>query len=204
MDLCGKMPNQSIGGANYFMLFKDDYSRYCFIYFLKDKTNVLEFLQQFYADVRADGHEIKRLRSDCGLEFVNADVKAFLLSKGIRHELSTPRAPEQNGYIERQNRTVLEAAKSMLHARGLPEYLWAEAAGTAVYVKNRTASHTLGGATPFEKWFGSKPSISHLRIFGNECYVHVPKEQRTKWEVNSMKCQLVGYSEGNKAVCTIQ
>lgn len=113
-DLCGKMSTQSMGGANYFLLLKDDFSRYCYIYFLKEKSDVLENLKQFYADVQADGHAIKRLRTDGGKEFCNMAVRQFLLSKA-KHEISTPRAPEQNGYIERQNRTILESVKAVLH-----------------------------------------------------------------------------------------
>ncbi|KMQ84486.1 copia protein [Lasius niger] len=144
------------------------------------KTNVLENLKQFYAEVKADGYQIKKLRTDNGLEFCNVEVYEFLREKSIKHETSTPRAPEQNGFIERQNRTIVESAKSMMHSRNIPRCLWAEAANTAVYVKNRTASETLGGSTPFEKWFGEKPSVKHLKIFGSDCYVHVPKDQRTK------------------------
>lgn len=193
------MSTASLGGANYFLLLKDDFSRYCFIYFLKSKTDVLKNLKQFLAEVQADGHRVKRLRTDNGLEFCNVDVDQFLREKGIKHETSTPRAPEQNGFIERQNRTVLESAKSMMHSRNVPRYLWAEAANTAVYVKNRTASDTLDGSTPFQKWFGEKLSVKHLKIFGSDCYVHVPKDQRTKWDVNSVKCLIIGYSDGNKA-----
>lgn len=86
----------------------------------------------------------------------------------------------------------------MLHERKLPLHLWAEATYTAVYLKNRTASDTIG-VTPYEKWFGSRPSIGHLRVFGSEAYVHVPKEERTKWEKNSIKCQMIGYNEDSKA-----
>lgn len=140
-----------------------------------------------------------KIRTDCGKEFCNKDVKKFLLSKGIKHGLTTPRAPEQNGYIERQNRTIVESAKSMLHARKLPLYLWAEATAVAVYVKNRTATNTLNGKTPYEMWFEEKPSVSHLKIFGSTCYVHIPKDQRSKWEMNSTKMMMIGYSDGNKA-----
>lgn len=87
--------------------------------------------------------------------------------------MSTRRAPEQNGKIERQNRTILEAAKAMLHHNDLPRHLWAEASNTAVYLRNRTATETLDGLTPYEKWHGSKPTVEHLRIFGCNCYVHM-------------------------------
>lgn len=95
VDLCGKMSTPSIGGANYFMLLKDDFSRYYHVYFLKDKTDVLDNLMKFYAEVEADGHKIKRLRSDGGLEFCNESVRRFLLNKGIKHEISTREHPSK-------------------------------------------------------------------------------------------------------------
>ena len=97
-DLCGKMSQSSIGGANYFLLLRDDFSRYCFVYFLKEKSDVFDALQKFYAEVQV---EIKELRTDRGKEFCNDDVEKFLISKRINHQYSTPRAPEQNGYIEK-------------------------------------------------------------------------------------------------------
>lgn len=199
VDLCGKMSTPSLGGANYFMLLKDDFSRYSFVYFLKDKTEVLQNLKKFFAEVQSDGHVVKRLRSDGGLEFCNDDVRKYLSNHKIKHEVTTPRAPEQNGFIERQNRTVIESAKAMLHDRQLPLHLWAEATNTAVYLKNRTSSEVIGGHTPYEKWFNRKPTLAHLKIFGSEAYVHVPKDQRSKWEKNSIKCIMVGYNDDSKA-----
>lgn len=86
-ELCGKMSESSLGGANWFLLLKDDCTRYCFGYSLKDKTEVLQFIQEFYAEVQADGHQIRQLRSECGLEFCNDEVKSFLLSRGSSTEL---------------------------------------------------------------------------------------------------------------------
>lgn len=167
--------------------------------FLKYKTDVLDNLMKFYTEMEADGHQIKRLRSDGGLEFCNESVENFILKKGTKHEITTPKAPEQNGFRERQNRTIVECAKAMLHMKCLPQHLWAEATNTAVYLKNRTASDAFGGVTPYEKWFGTKPSASHLRVFGNEVYMHIPKEHRTKWEKNSMKGVMIGYNDASKA-----
>lgn len=67
----------------------------------------------------------------------------------------------------------------MLHAKHLPLHLWADVTATAVYVKNLTATKTLNGKTPYEKWFG-KDRQSHLKIFGSTCYMHIPKDHRTK------------------------
>ncbi|XP_033212155.1 uncharacterized protein LOC117169759 [Belonocnema kinseyi] len=95
--------NERLGHVNFktFLLLTDYFSRYCFVYFLKEKNEVLKCLKEFYSDVQADGHYVKRLRTDFGMEFCIAPAKEFLLSKGIEHETTTPRAPKQNGFIER-------------------------------------------------------------------------------------------------------
>lgn len=77
------------------------------MYFIKENSDVAEMFKVFSADVRADGHNIKRVRTDCGLEFCNKDITQICRDNLIKHKLSTPRAPEQNGFIERQNRTVV-------------------------------------------------------------------------------------------------
>lgn len=81
----------------------------------------------------------------------------------------------------------------------MPLFLWGEATATAVYVRNRSASISLDNKTPYELWFGEKPSVTHLKIFGSTCYVHIPKDLRSKWEVNSIKMIFLGYNDGSKA-----
>lgn len=97
---------------------------------------------------------------------------------GIQREYMAPYTPEQNGKAERDNRTIIERARTTLHAKGLPESLWAEAVNTAVYLMNRSGSGE-SGSTPYERWVGKKPSLEHIRIFGSEAYVNVPKQMTT-------------------------
>ena len=88
---------------------------------------------------------------------------------GIKRELSTPYNPQQNGVVERKNRTIMEVAREMIHDQDLPMHLWAEAARTMVYVQNRTPHRVLENRTPEEVFFGKKPTVSHLRIFAVQC-----------------------------------
>ena len=104
-----------------------------------------------------------------------------------------PYTPEQNGCAERENRTLVEAARSMLSAQDLPKKLWAEAVVTAAYVLNRSAKSSVENKTPFELWYGRKATVDHLRIFGTECFVHIPKVRRKKWDHKSVKGLLTGY-----------
>ena len=101
VNLCEKIANPSIGGANNFILLTDGYSRYYFAHSLRNKTKVLINLKWYYAEINAQGYQINRFKSDNGLEFCNAEIDEFLLSNGIEHETSTLRALEQKDFIER-------------------------------------------------------------------------------------------------------
>ena len=86
----------------------------------------------------------------------------------------------------------------MLSGTGLGQEFWAEEVETACYLVNRSPSSVLEGKTPHEVWTGKKPSLSHLRVFGCDAYVHVPKEKRTKLDNKSEKCIFIGYKDGLK------
>lgn len=105
---------------------------------------------------------------------MNDTFDKYLEKMNISWETSTLYTPQQNGYIERDNRTVMEMARSLLHAKYLPEKLWAEAVSTVVYILNRTINHQLRTFTPYEKWFGEKASVHHYRrIFGSLAWIFV-------------------------------
>lgn len=147
------MPEKSLGGKRYFVDFKDDFTKYRSIYFLKEKSEVKEKLSQFLLEVKTIGHTVKEILSDGGKEFNNADVKKIMHAAGLHHRMSMPYTPEQNGAAERDNRTLVEAARTMLHAKELPESLWAEAVNTAAYVINRTGATSVKGKAPYAPYF---------------------------------------------------
>jgi hypothetical protein len=96
------------------------------------------------------------------------------------------------------NKTLMEKARSMLSGAELGHELWAEAVGTTCYLVNRSPSSTLDDKTPHEVWTGKKPSLEHLRVFGCDAYVHVPKENRSKLDNKVEKCIFIGYKDGVK------
>ena len=108
--------------------------------------------------------------------------------------MSTPYNPQENGIAEWKNRTIMEAARAMIHDQDIPMHLWAEAAITMVYVHNRTPHRVLENKTPEEVFSSKKPEVSHLRIFGYPVYIHIPKEKRTKLDPSRKKGIFVGYS----------
>ena len=96
------------------------------------------------------------------------------------------------------NRTLMEKARSMLSGTGLGQEFWAEALETACYLINISPSLVLEDKTPHELWIGKKPSLSHIRVFGSDAYVHVPKQKRTKLANKSERCIFIGYKDGLK------
>lgn len=198
-DVCGPLPTESLGGSRYFLTFRDDHSRYRFVYFLKHKSEVFEKFKHVVALAKMEcGHDIKILRSDNGTEYVNKEMKHFMDEKGIRHQRTVPYTPEQNGCAERDNRTLKEAARTMILSKNLDQKFWAEAVNSTVYILNRTGRSTVDSKTPYELWHGKKTEVGHFRIFGSEVFVHVPKEKRGKMDAKSVKCSFVGYDENVK------
>lgn len=198
-DLCGPFEKQSIGGARYFLLLKDEYSHYRYVYFIKEKSDVhnkIRFCVKFMQ--KEIGRDIKIFRSDNGTEFVNKIVDGFLESEGIKHQLTVSYTPEQNACAEREMRTIVEAARTMLHSNGLPLNIWAEAVNTAVHVLNKTGTSSVPDKTPYELWHKKIVPIDNLKVFGSTVYTHIPKEKRKKLDKKAEKCIFVGYSENVK------
>ena len=106
----------------------------------------------------------------------------FCKKARIKKETIVPYNPEQNGVAERKNKTIMEAARAMLHDQSLPLHLWAEACNTVVYLKNKSPHCILGIKTPMEAFSGKRPDVSHFRIFGSSVYFHVTKYDRKKLE----------------------
>ena len=138
---------------------------------------------------------MKALRSDNRGEFISGEFKYFYRAEGIRRKLIAPHNPQQNGVVERKNRTTVGAARAMLHDQGLPIHLWAEACNTAVYVQNRCPHRVLGMSTLKEAFSGKKLDISHLNIFGSPVYIHVTKDAKKKLELTTEVGIFVGYTE---------
>jgi len=119
-DLCGPMSVSSVGGAKYFLTFIDDHSRKIYIYFLKNKSEVLEKFKSFKVFVeKQSGRKIKVLRTDNSREYINHEFKELIRSEGIRHQTTVPYNPQQNGLAEKANRTVVERAQTMLLDAGM-------------------------------------------------------------------------------------
>lgn len=137
--------------------------------------------------------KIKCLKSDNGTEIKNANTQKFLEELGIFHTRSNAYTPQQNGRIEREMRTVVELARSAIHAQDLNEILWAEAVNYAVFTLNQTGTSSLKDKSPVELWFGRRVDVRKLRSFGCKCYVLIQDHKRAKTEKKSKKGIFVGY-----------
>ena len=156
-DVCGPMRVESLNKAKYFVTFIDDSSKWCEVYFLRSKSEVLEKFKEFQK--RAENQKerkVKCLQSDNGKEYVNKELDFYLKEHGIVRRLTVPHNPEQNGTSERKNRTLLEMAWCILMQSGLPPGFWAEAISTANYIRNRCPTKSLNGKTPYEAWTARK------------------------------------------------
>ena len=178
-DICGKINSKSLGGAEYFLTFVDDKTRYVWVYFLKYKDEAFQRFVEWKALVeKSSGHQVKVLRTDNGGEYTSTQFEDFLKAEGIRRERTVPKTPQQNGVAERLNRTLVETTRSMLIDAKLPYRFWAEALSTAVYLRNRSPTKAVDGITPCEAWTGKKPDVAHMCVFGCEAYAHIPKDER--------------------------
>ncbi|MCO5579352.1 hypothetical protein L7F22_033207 [Adiantum nelumboides] len=198
-DVCGPMRTPSMGNSFYFVTFIDDFSRFCWVYPLKAKSDVFAIFQHYVSMLEDEtGCKVQTLRTDRGGEYMSGAFKDFLGKKGVKHQCTMPYTPQQNGVAKRKNTFLMEMARCMLMAKSLPHKLWMEAVACAARVLNRCPTCALKIITPYESWYDRKPSVSYLRVFGCLAYAHIPQQLRGKLDDKAVKCIFVGYSSGSK------
>nr|GFB47820.1 retrovirus-related Pol polyprotein from transposon TNT 1-94 [Tanacetum cinerariifolium] len=163
MDLCGPMRIASINGKRYVLVIVDDYSRYTWVHFLRSKDEAPEVIIKFLKRITVLLESpVIIIRTNNGTEFKNHVLKVYFDSVGISHQMSSVRTPQQNGVVERRNRTLVEAARTMLIFSRAPLFLWAEAIATACFTQNRSIIQCRFNKTPYELINDRKPDISFL------------------------------------------
>ena len=162
---------------------------------MKLKSEVAEVFRKFKRLVEnQSGRKIQAIRSDNGTEYTSNKFNSFCEEAGIEHQLTTPYTPQQNGVSERKNRTIMEMTRCLLHEKNLPKKFWAEAASTSVFLLNRLPTRAVQKQIPFEAWYGVKPSVKNLKIFGCLCFSHVPQAKRDKLDEKAAPGIFIGYS----------
>ncbi|GJQ92995.1 retrovirus-related pol polyprotein from transposon TNT 1-94 [Tanacetum coccineum] len=162
----------SVNGKKYILVIVDDYSRFTWV---------------------------KCLRTDNGTEFVNQTLREYYEKVGISHETSVARSPQQNGVVERRNRTLIEAARTMLIYAKAPLFLWAEAVATACYTQNRSIVRLRHGKTPYELLHDKPPDLSFFHVFGALCYPTNDSENLGKLQPKADIGIFIGYAPTKKA-----
>nr|GEY60635.1 integrase, catalytic region, zinc finger, CCHC-type, peptidase aspartic, catalytic [Tanacetum cinerariifolium] len=172
MDLCGPMRVESVNGKKYILVIVDDYSRLTWVKFLRSKDETPNFIIKFLKVIQ--------------------DV-------GISHETSVARSPQQNGVIERCNRTLIEAARTLLIYAQAPLFLWAEVVATACFTQNRSIIRLQHGKTPYELMHSKLPDLSFFYVFGAFCSPINDSENLDKLQPKADIGIFIGYAPTKKA-----
>ncbi|KAJ9552865.1 LOW QUALITY PROTEIN: hypothetical protein OSB04_016910 [Centaurea solstitialis] len=137
---------------------------------------------------------VRVMRSDNGTEFKNSIIEEYLAYVGITYNFSAPRTPQQNGVVERKNRTLVEAARTMLNASGLPLTFWAEAVSAACYTHNRSLVVKRFEKTPYQLLHNKRPNVKFFHVFGCKCNVLNDREPIGKFNPKGDDAIFIGYS----------
>ncbi|KAK1692302.1 hypothetical protein QYE76_008999 [Lolium multiflorum] len=157
---------------------------------------MMEFANQVQ---RKYDNKILAIRSNNGTEFKNYTLDEFLGEEGIEHQYSTPYTPQQNGVAERKNRTLIEAARTMMMEYKSNYNFWAEAISTACHATNRLYFRKGLEKTPYEILTGNKPNVSYFKVFGCKCYILVKDTRLSKFDSRAQEGIFVGYATDSHA-----
>jgi transposase InsO family protein len=178
----------------------DDYSRFTWVFFLQEKSQTQETLKRFLRQAQNEfGLRIKKIRSDNGTDFKNSQIEVFLEEEGIKHEFSSSYTPQQNGVVERKNRTLLDMARTMLDEYKTPDQFWAEAINTVCYSINRLYLHRILKKTSYELLIGKKHNVSYFRVFGSICSIFIKRCRNSKFAPKAVEGFLLGYDSNTWA-----
>ncbi|KAH9770422.1 hypothetical protein KPL71_012370 [Citrus sinensis] len=196
-DVWGPTKTVSIGGSHYFVTFVDDFSRRVWVYTMRAKDEVIEIFMKWKKLVETQtDRKIKVLQFDNGGEYTSYSFLQVCQNEGIKRHFTVRHTPQQNGVVERMNRTLLEKVQCMLSNAGLDKKFWAEAVSYASHLVNRLPSIAIGGKTPIEMWSGKHAQDYYsLRIFGCPAYYHV---KDGKLDSRARKAIFVGFKGGVK------
>jgi hypothetical protein len=178
----------------------DDYTRYTWVLFLVDKSDVFATFKSFIKGIHNEFEiTIKRVRSDNDSEFKNTRTDELCDDFGIRHKFSAKYTPQSNSLIERKNRTLIDMERSMLSEYNVSQFFWAKAINMACYYSNRLHYHPLKEKTPYELLNGRKPNIAYFLVFGCKCYILKKGTRLGKFEKKCDEEFLLEYSTTSKA-----
>lgn len=196
-DVWGPAPINSSSGFRFYVLFIDDFSRYTWIFPLKQKSETLQAFIQFKNQVENQfNKKVKALQCDRGGEY--RIFQKLALESGIQLRLSCPYTSTQNGRAERKHRHVVELGLTLLVQAKMPLYFWWKAFSTAVFLINRLPSPVIEKQNPYSLLLGKSPDYSLLKPFGCACYPCLKPYNKHKLQFQTTKCVFLGYSSSHK------
>lgn len=199
-DLWGPAPVYTSYGFRYYAIFVDDFSRFTWLYPLHYKYDFFQIFVQFKSFVENQfGTSLKELeyQNDGGMEFTNRRLQDFFRTHGIRHNMSCPHTPAQNGRAEGKHHHITETGLTMLFHSYFPTVYWLDAFSTAVYTINRLPSPLLEGKSLFEL-YGISPNYKNFHPFGCRVFPCLRDYAATKLSPCSAPCIFLGYSSMHK------
>nr|GEY52904.1 integrase, catalytic region, zinc finger, CCHC-type, peptidase aspartic, catalytic [Tanacetum cinerariifolium] len=195
-----KLFSESVNGKMYILIIVDDYSRFTWVKCLRSKDEALDFIIKFLKMIQVRLKvPVRRIRTDNETKFVNQTLHEYYEQVGIFHETLVARSPHQNGVIERRNRTLIEAARTMLIYAQAPLFLWAEAMATACYTQNRSIIRLHHRKTPYELLHKKLPDLLFLYVFGALCYPTYDSKNLGKLQPKADIRIFIGYAPTKKA-----
>jgi len=194
MDILGPIAYINIVGNKYDFVIVDDYSCFTWEFFLREKSEVQRIFKKLARRAQNEFDvKIKRVRSDNGTEFKNTNIEEFLDEEGIKHEFLVPYTPQQNGVVERKNRTLIEAARVMLDEYKTPTNYWAETVNMTCHAINRLYLHKKREKTAYELLTSKKPKVHYFRVFGSKCFILNKKSKSSKFAPKVDEGFMLGY-----------
>ncbi|WVZ25754.1 hypothetical protein V8G54_004298 [Vigna mungo] len=193
-DVCGPIEPPTLAGNRYFITFINEFSQMVWVFFLTQKSEVLNTFKCFKKQVEKEAEKlIKVIRTDGGGEYTSRDFEAFYKEHGIIHEVVAPYTPQHNGLAERRNRSIMNMVRCMIKEKNVPRDLWGEAVATSVYILNRCTTKRMPGSVPHAKWSGTKCLVKHFKIFGSLAFNHIADQRRVKLDDKGEPMIFVGY-----------
>nr|GEV00250.1 hypothetical protein [Tanacetum cinerariifolium] len=187
MDLCGPMRVESVNGKKYILIIVDDYSRFTWVKCLRSKDEAPNFIIKFLKMIQVRLKvPVRRIQTNNGTEFVNQTLREYYEEVGICHETSVARSPQQNDVVERRNRTLIEATRTI-------------GCATACYTQNRSIIRLRHRKTPYELLQNKLPDLSFLYVFGALCYPTNDSENLGKLQPRADIGIFIGYAPTKKA-----
>eukprot|EP00963_Diacronema_lutheri_P005965 scaffold496_cov378-Pavlova_lutheri.AAC.2 len=198
MDVLGPVTPEAVGGQSYALVAIDAATKFSFATLLPNKGQATDAAKQAISWFeQLSGERVKCIRTDCGKEFLQEQMREWLTNRGINHETTAGYEPQQNGQAERLNRTLMEGTRALLEDTKLPTTLWAEAMRTINYVRNLKPCNINGrrSKSPLELLPRKQPDYQQLKRWGCKALVHIPQDRRVgKLASQAEPAIFIGYS----------